>query len=72
MDYISSFGHLADGVLTVVGALILIGAVYELTQARTQGRPSDSSEWWKLAQGAALVVAGIAGIVTRLLGTLSL
>lgn len=72
MDYISQFGGLADGVLVAVGAMILIGAVYELTQARAQGRPSDSSEWWKIAQGAALAIAGAAHIITALLGTLKL
>lgn len=67
---LSMVGSLLDTAMWVVGGLIAGSAAYKMSEHRKKGQPGDDSEWWAVAQGAALIAIGVGGFISKLIGSL--
>lgn len=70
MDTVLRFIDLMSGGMAVVGAMIIISAIYKMFSDRAIDRPVQSGEWWKLAEGAMLAVVGTSNVLHQLIAGL--
>lgn len=70
MDNVLRLVDLFSAGMTVVGAMIVISAVYKMFSERANDRPIQSGEWWKILEGALLAIVGASNFLHQLLAGL--
>ncbi len=74
MESVLKIVHLLELMLTAVGGLVTIWAVYQLISSRVGPRSGGSTgdEWWVLALGVFLAVVGGSGFISGVLSNISM
>lgn len=70
MDNVLRLVDLLSAGMTVVGAMIVISALYKMFSERANDRPGQSGEWWKIAEGTLLAVVGSSNFLHQLIAGL--
>ena len=70
MDSVLRLVDLLSAGMTVVGAMVVISALYTMLSERANDRPVQSGEWWKIAEGALLAVVGASNFLHQLVAGL--
>lgn len=70
MDSVLRLVDLLSAGMTVVGAMVVISALYKMFSERANDRPVQSGEWWKIAEGALLAVVGASNFLHQLVAGL--
>ena len=70
MDNVLRLVDLFSAGMTVVGAMIVISAVYKMFSERANDRPIQSGEWWKILEGALLAIVGASNFLHQLIAGL--
>ena len=70
MDNVLRLVDLLSAGMTVVGAMIVISALYKMFSERANDRPVQSGEWWKIAEGTLLAVVGESNFLHQLIAGL--
>lgn len=70
MDSVLRLVDLLSTGMTVVGAMVVISALYKMFSERANDRPVQSGEWWKIAEGALLAVVGASNFLHQLVAGL--
>ena len=70
MDNVLRLVDLFSAGMAVVGAMIVIGALYKMFSERANDRPVQSGEWWKIAEGTLLAVVGASNFLHQLIAGL--
>lgn len=74
MESVMKIVQLLEAMLTAVGALVTIWAVYQLISSRVGPRSGGSTgeEWWVLVLGLFIAVVGGSGFISQVLGQISM
>lgn len=70
MDNVLRLVDLLSAGMTVVGAMIVISALYKMFSERANDRPVQSGEWWKIAEDTLLAVVGASNFLHQLIAGL--